>query len=192
MSENKGYSIYDNGQRKYLSLKERLRFYAVVTTLCERKKLFLLMLMYSGARISEVLNLESHQIHYDEKMVLIISLKKRTSKKNRPVPLPKDYLKTLKVYAKNLTSTRLWSFSRSTASRYIQNVMQQAQIQGIQACAKGLRHTFGVRAVLDSVPISTIKNWMGHESIKTTEIYLNVVGDEERQLYEKMWKKHNC
>jgi len=34
-----------------------------------------------------------------------------------------------------------------------------------------LRHTFGTRLAAHGVPIRTIQEWMGHEDIRTTQIY---------------------
>lgn len=34
-----------------------------------------------------------------------------------------------------------------------------------------LRHTFGTRLAANGVPIRTIQEWMGHEDIRTTQIY---------------------
>ena len=34
-----------------------------------------------------------------------------------------------------------------------------------------LRHTFGTRLAAGGVPIRTIQEWMGHEDIRTTQIY---------------------
>ena len=50
-----------------------------------------------------------------------------------------------------------------------------------------LRHTLGVTAVTSGVPL-TAKKWLGHADLKTTAIYVNAMGDEERGLAERMWK----
>ncbi|OLF71847.1 hypothetical protein AWH62_11980 [Maricaulis sp. W15] len=65
--------------------------------------------------------------------------------------------------------------------------MAAAEIVGPQATPKGLRHTFGTHAMLQGVPITLVKKWMGHARLQTTEIYLDVIGPEERDLARKMW-----
>ena len=188
MNTNQEYSLYDKSKRKYLSVQERKRFYAEAMKQEEPKRLFLLMLYYSGARISEVLMLECESIDGDEKVLHIASLKKRRKIKYRRLPLLSDYLHDLTKYCRSITTRRLWTFSRCTGYRYVAAIMKKARIEGIHACPKGLRHSFGVTAVLNGVPLNKIKKWMGHESITTTEIYLDIVGKEERALYSKMWK----
>ena len=81
---------------------------------------------------------------------------------------------------------RLWSFSLRTASRQIKRVMKIANIKGVRGCAKGLRHGFAVNAVT-KVPLTLVKKWLGHSSLKTTEIYLNIVGAEEREIASRIW-----
>lgn len=66
--------------------------------------------------------------------------------------------------------------------------MSDAEIFGAQATAKGLRHAFAVRAVSVSVPITSIKIWMGHADLHTTSIYLNVRDEEEKNQIRKTWE----
>jgi integrase len=65
--------------------------------------------------------------------------------------------------------------------------MRQAGISGPHACPKGLRHGFGIACVQKNIPLPTIAKWMGHSTINTTAIYLNAVGDEERQFAKRIW-----
>jgi len=37
--------------------------------------------------------------------------------------------------------------------------------------------------------LTKLKNWMGHSSIETTEIYLDLSGEEDRREMEKVWAK---
>lgn len=189
MKNKNALSLYNgNGQRKYLTSNERERFQSVACTRDKRIQYFLLMLFFSGARISEVLNLEHEQIEYDQNVVIIESLKKRRKGVFRAVPLPDVYLSDLSTYIKQRkVMGRLWPFTRRTASRYVTSVMEEARIVGVQASSKGLRHSFAVSAIEKNVPLNLIRNWMGHCSIETTAIYLNVSGKEERRFAERMW-----
>lgn len=176
------------GQRKYLTSSERLKFYAAAKEQELRKQLFFLMLFYSGARISEVLGLLASNIDASENYIIIESLKKRQKGVYRLVPIPKEFIGQLTAYMQSRgVRENIWPFSRRTASRYIKSLMDEVGIQGVQASAKGLRHGFAVCAIENNVPLNLIKKWMGHSSISTTEIYLNVVGQEERKFAERMW-----
>lgn len=189
MTNSNSISLYNGlGQRKYLIKPERKKFYSCAHNMEAQIQTFLLMLYYSGARISEVLQLEVDHIDFGQKLVIIESLKKRRRGVFRALPLPEIYLKTLNSYLQQKQAKkRVWEFTRRTASRYIKSVMDEAGINGIQASAKGLRHSFAVSAIENNIPLNLIRNWMGHSSIETTAIYLNVSGQEERSFAKRMW-----
>ncbi len=176
------------GRRKYLNEEERGRFLKSLDQLSEPKRLFCLMLFWSGARISEILNIQAFHLNIYEHSVTIATLKQRR-KRHRTVPLPSQFVQELNLYieSENIAHDPIWTFSRRTASRCVKTVMINANILGIQSSAKGLRHSFGVHAVLCGIPLTLIKKWMGHQSLKTTEIYLQVMTKEERIIAQKMW-----
>ncbi|MGD9804096.1 MAG: tyrosine-type recombinase/integrase [Hyphomicrobiaceae bacterium] len=63
---------------------------------------------------------------------------------------------------------------------------------GPHATPKGLRHGFGLHAILSGVPINLVQKWLGHASLSTTPIYLEAVGSEERELAARMWALTTC
>ncbi len=77
--------------------------------------------------------------------------------------------------------------SRVTAYRWVKQVMNNAHIDGAQACPKGLRHGYGIHAVRSGVQLNMLQKWMGHASIATTAIYATAVGREELELADRMW-----
>jgi len=182
--------ISSDGQRKYINQEERQRFIHVIKGIEDSQKLFCYMLLLTGVRISEALNLKASHIDFSNLTVNIESLKKRTKGKWRQIPLPEWYLEALKSYIINIklaSEDRVWSQSRRTATRQISKIMKDADIVGIQSCSRGLRHSYGITLVQVGVPVSLVKRWMGHESLETTIIYLNVIGKEEREFAEKFW-----
>jgi integrase len=52
--------------------------------------------------------------------------------------------------------------------------MASAGINGTPAMPKGLRHGFGVKAFQSNVPPHLVQRWLGHASLRTTEIYGDV------------------
>jgi len=58
---------------------------------------------------------------------------------------------------------------------------------GPHAAPKGLRHGFGIHAIRSGVPLNLVQRWLGHASIKTTAIYLQAMGVEEREIAARMW-----
>jgi len=80
--------------------------------------------------------------------------------------------------------------SRPTAYRLVKRVMNSAGIVGLQATGKSLRHGFGVAMVTatNPLPLHILSQLIGHSDTKTTEIYLQVVGEEKRQMVMDAWQ----
>ena len=74
-----------------------------------------------------------------------------------------------------------------TAYRLIKRVMEHAEIFGPQATGKGLRHGFGINMIQSRVPITVVRDLMGHSDTKTTEIYLQAIGEERRSMVMQAW-----
>ena len=55
------------------------------------------------------------------------------------------------------------------------------------ATPKGLRHSFGITAVLNGVPLNLLKKWLGHAQLSTTAIYADAIGEEEKGIAARMW-----
>ena len=87
----------------------------------------------------------------------------------------------------NIDQHRLWPWGRTWAWMQVKEVMAEANIVGPQACPRGLRHGFAVHAVQSGVPLNMVQRWLGHANIRTTAIYTNVVGPEERAIAQRMW-----
>jgi integrase len=67
--------------------------------------------------------------------------------------------------------------------------MDAANVSGVQACPKGLRHAFGV-ATLGIVPPNLRQKWLGHARSETTDIYSAVCGPEEAAFAKLFWAEH--
>ena len=76
--------------------------------------------------------------------------------------------------------------ARVTAWRYVKRAMKRAGISGGAAMPKGLRHAFGVVA-FQVVPPHMVQRWLGHASLRTTAIYGDVSGREERLFAKRIW-----
>lgn len=185
-------SLYSSaGQRKYLNETERTRFIAAALE-CPRPELrtFCLVLAYTGCRISEALEVIAARIERAESSIALRSLKKRKKQLViRQVPIPRDLIEQIEaVHDLSNPAKRLWPWSRSRAWQLVKIVMHQAGIApGLHASPKGLRHGFGVHAIRNGIPLNLVQRWMGHASMTTTAIYLQVVGSEERELAQRMW-----
>jgi integrase/recombinase XerD len=193
-----GMSLYGpTGARKYLNAVERRRFIRAANRAEPDTRLFCLVLDWSGGRISEVLALTAAALDIDSGVANIETLKRRKRGIVRQVPLPRDTLRELNCFFKlrlmqrdpQLAVERLWRWSRTTAWRRVKEVMIAAGIFGAPAMPKGLRHSFGVKAFQSNVPPHLVQRWMGHASLRSTSIYADVMGPDERAFAARMWVK---
>ncbi len=185
-----------DGKRKYLTAEELDRFIKTaneqerpeVRTLC-------LVLAHTGARISEVLALTVDSIDFEEQTIIFKTLKQRIDR-FRAVPVPPSTLDALELVhrirqtqktKRRKNGGKLWSWKRTQAWNHIKAVMKQADIEGAQATTKGLRHGFGIRATERTRNPRLVMKWLGHRSLDTTIIYMDVIGEEERAAAAKMW-----
>jgi integrase len=186
-----------SGNRKYLNAAERQRFLDAAQRARPKVRLFCLTLLWSGARISETLALTAASFDIESGGVSIQTLKRRRRGIVRQIPLPPILFDQLNRAFKlreaqrdpDLANTRLWRMSRTTAWRYVKRVMASAGVVGAPAMPKGLRHGFGVKAFQSNVPPHLIQRWLGHASLRTTAIYCDVIGPEERSFAARMWTR---
>lgn len=188
--------LYDqSGKRKYLTIDERQRFLKVAKASSPEVYTFCATLAYTGARISEVLALTPDKIDFAAQLIVIESLKKRRRGVYRVVPVPTDMLELLndthdiKTSQQDITLShqRIWPWCRTTAWKHVKACMAAAGIKGIGACPKALRHSFGVSALQEGVPLNMVKKWLGHSRLETTAIYADAMGKEEKVIAERFW-----
>lgn len=193
------------GERLYLTAQERALFLSALDEEDPVDRMFCQLLHFTGCRPTEARELTLKGVLINEQCIVFRSLKKRKTDSRgkiklpqfRTVPVPSILIEHLDLVfdvraqqkkGKDL-DTPLWSMSRPTAYRLVKRVMDRAGIQGKQATGKGLRHGFGVAMVTSSkpLPLHILSQLMGHSDTKTTEIYLQVVGEEKRQLVADAW-----
>ncbi len=192
------------GNRLYLNEKERQAFLQTANSAERKLKCFCHVLTYTGCRLSEALELIPRRVNITEECLTFRSLKKRKNKDGsdkiifRTVPIPPALAENLDmVYGireiqkrakEEDLDTRLWSWSRRHAWFLVKGVMEKAEIpDGAHKTAKGLRHGYGVAAIRAGIQLNMLQKWMGHADMKTTAIYANALGEEERQIAARMW-----
>lgn len=186
-----------DGNRKYLTQEEQGRFLEAASDLDRAEvRTFCMTLAYTGCRISEALELTIERVDLSAKAINFYSLKKRGKIVYRAVPVPDHYIDALKL-VHNIQKMQklkgggknalLWSFGRVMGWKHIKAVMLTAEIHGQHATPKGLRHGFGVRMAQKTRNPRLVQKLLGHESLETTAIYMDLVGEEERAEVLAAW-----
>jgi integrase/recombinase XerD len=183
--------VFDRqGSRKYLNASERRAYlHAVKSEPDIARKAFCLTLFYTGCRISEALNLKTERIDLAGKAIVFETLKRRRCGCFRAVPIPGSLVELLDRLLKTMDPlARVWNFSRATGYRLVKEHMAHASVAGGMASPKGLRHGVAVACVAQKIPLPTVQKWLGHARLETTAIYLDVSGEEERDLAKRFWQ----
>jgi integrase/recombinase XerD len=183
-----------SGARKYVNLSERTGLLAQLASLPREERLFVRVLIWSGARISEVLAVTPECFQLEVRVMAVRTLKRRRHAV-RELPLPPKLIADLdrcfdlrhRQRDPKRAVERLWRFHRVTGWRLIKAAMLSAGIHGVRASPRGLRHAFGVGAVAAGVPLDTVQRLLGHSSIRTTTIYTEASGPDERALVARFW-----
>lgn len=199
-----------DGEPLYLNAEERQRFLDNVRKDTDRNAvIFCTLLHYTGARPTELRELTVDRVNADTAEIHLRTIKKRKKdgKGNikqaqyRTIPIPEKIMDSV-VIAFNIRSKQkkgskalLWPskdnlkkpVNAATVYRWVKRNMEASDVTGKKATSKGLRHGFAVHLVTKGVPLVTVKDLMGHTSIQTTEIYLQVMGGEKRKMILDTW-----
>ena len=185
-----------DGKRKYLTQGEQGRFLEAASELDSATvRTFCMTLAYTGCRISEALELTPEHIDLSARAVMFRTLKQRGKAVYRSVPVPDNYINAMKLVHAIQKKKRqvkakkalLFPMSRVMGWKHVKAVMAAAGIEGDHATPKGLRHGFGVRMAQKTRNPRLIQKLLGHRYLETTAIYMDLVGEEEREEVIAAW-----
>lgn len=166
---------------KVLSLKEVTLLLKNTENLKHRS---ILMLAYgAGLRLGEILGLKLTDINSQR---MIIRVNRGKGKKDRELPLPEKLLKLLRDYVTLYKPKELLFEGQEKgnpySSRSAQQVIKQAAMRaGIKrpVTMHMLRHSYATHLLESGTDIRYIQEALGHESIRTTEVYTHVAKDRK-------------
>lgn len=157
-----------------------------------RNKAMLELMYSSGLRVSELVNLKSHDIDFDNAAVRVFG----KGSKERVLPISDYALEAIKLY---IVNARIW-LSKGKTSEYLflnnhgDNMTRQAFFKILKklACEKGikasfsphtLRHSFATHLLERGADLRSIQELLGHSSISTTQIYTYLSSDKIDKNY---------
>ena len=153
-----------------------------------RAKLLMLTQWRAGLRVSEALALDVSDLSLDSDLPTI-RVRSGKGRKARVVPVHPELAAAFRMALsyRNVSEGRLIEAHRSTAWRWVQAAVERAE--GLGAIAPGrrvgthtLRHSYARHLLMHGVPINFLSRWLGHSSIQTTLIYLELVPDPTGSL----------
>ena len=154
-----------------------------------RARLLMMIEWRAGLRVSEALALEVRDLSLDVDLPTI-RVRQGKGRKARIVPVHPELhsaLSSALQFGNVGTEDRIVKAVRSTAHNWVQQAAARAQRDGAIAPGRNisnhtLRHSYARHLLTNGVPINYLSRWMGHSSIQTTLIYLELVPDPTGSL----------
>ncbi len=135
-------------------------------------------LLYScGLRLNELINMKINHIDSDRMRVLVENAK---GGKDRYVMLSEKLLTDLRTYWERYKPTNFLFNGQNNiqySSKSVQNIVKNAAIKvkiKQKVTPHTLRHSFATHLLESGTDIRHIQELLGHNSIKTTEIYTHI------------------
>ena len=179
----------------YLTLEETERLLNSINTNKNkgRRDLVLLSLLYDTAmRVEEITNIKVMDLNLGMEPTITILGKGR---KYRQIPIMMETTKILKQYIEeNRLKNTSFLFSNPKSDRLTTRTVELIvrKYVALSNCIKNItphsiRRSRAIHMLEAGVSIVYIKDFLGHESIKTTEIYLQVSNEVKRQAITKAY-----
>lgn len=171
---------------------EKLLFYIQLEEVTSRDRLIILMLLYTGVRVSELVNVKLKDID-----VLAMNLTVAWGKggKRREVPLKNEVIEAIKEFLEGerkdnkfadseylILTNRSAKMDRDAVNR----LLNRMEIKlSIRMHPHKFRHTFCTRLLKRGVELTTVAKLAGHASIQTTaSFYINTSQKDKREAVE--------
>jgi integrase/recombinase XerD len=150
----------------------------------ERDKAMLEVLFSCGLRVSELIELQKSDVHFNDKYVRVVG----KGQKERLVPIGRKALEQIKRYERayrdHLTilptnsdvlflNQRGNPISRNYIFMRIKEITQKSGIKK-NVSPHTLRHSFATVMIQAGADLRAVQQMLGHESITTTEIYTHL------------------
>lgn len=137
----------------------------------------------AGLRRAEILNLKFSNVDFERNRIHIVGDDTWHPKnyERRIVPIKE----TLKAHLRKVRNGSEYvlgekRFTLGTLTNYFRRIVKEAGLLGSLHTG---RHTYGSQAAMRGVPLAVLRDRMGHDSVKTTEIYSHLCPDKTQDLY---------
>lgn len=145
-----------------------------------RNRTILALLFATGLRVNEMINLNWKDVYYDNVQgVWMIHVRMGKGRKPRKVPVPPKVIKMLfewrKIQPKTDPNAIFTTYHGRISHAYFRNIIKiAAERAGIPWFHAHLaRHWRAIKFLEEGVNLEAIRRYLGHSSLKTTQIYLS-------------------
>lgn len=156
-----------------------------------RDRSILICLAFTGMRLSEIVGLDLDDVSFERKTIKVLGKgsKERLTPMNQVVcDAISDYLNVRPI--SDDKAVFLNRFNNRFNGRSIENIVKKyvlmSGIAGNKISPHKLRHTFATLLHMKDVDIIEIQNLLGHESIKSTQIYTHTNPKRLKSAVDKL------
>lgn len=150
-----------------------------------RDKLIIEILYSTGIRVSELVNINVKDIDFYNNQILILG----KGNKERYVIFGNTLKDMLKEYIsiKNDSEYLITNkYNKKMSTRSIEEIVKKiVKIDGIKnkVTPHTIRHTFATHMLNEGADLRVVQELLGHENLKTTEVYTHVSNERLRSVY---------
>ena len=145
--------------------------------------LLMLMQWRAGLRVSEALAVEVADLKLDSERPAL-TVRQAKGGRTRIVPVHDELYSALSnaIAYGQVRRGRLIQVTRSTAWRWVKDAVERAVALGEMSAGRKvgthtLRHSAARHWLSSGIPINVVSRWLGHASLQTTLVYLEILPD---------------
>jgi integrase/recombinase XerD len=156
-----------------------------------RNRLMILVALYTGVRVSELVGLRAEHLDLDGGQALIYQGK---GSKDRYVPVDNVLVTELRAWLNGRRAGYVFPSPAGTmlTTRAVQKMTRRLAIRAKlikKLTPHKLRHSFASRLIQRGVDIATVRDILGHASIQTTQVYLHADASRFKSAVGGLWSK---
>lgn len=146
-----------------------------------------LFLWNTGCRVSEALGVRVQDIDLIGKALRVNTLKRKGH--TRVLPLQNGFIGEIALWI-NVNGLKrndlLFDISRKTAYNYVKEACEYSGITDERAHPHTWRHSYAVNCITQGVPVTVLKEFLGHRDICKTLIYTQILAQDTRVFIENV------
>jgi site-specific recombinase XerD len=158
----------------------------------EKSRLIVSLLYSAGLRVSELVNLKTQEINFNEKTGWV---RKGKGSKDRLFSISETLSVDLESYLKNRQNVYVFSKDKPLTTRNIQKIIKgMKEKSGIKKkiTPHTLRHSFATHLLEQGTDIRVIQALLGHSSLNTTQVYTHISADQIKKVKNPLDNLNNA
>jgi len=176
--ENQGFNKKHKSLPKYITQEEVIYILDKAKKDRYRNYILLLVLSRTGMRVSEIVSVQKRDLINNT-----IIVRNAKGKKDRVIPLERELDNILGLYTDRLNpKDKLFDIT----DRQVRNIVYKYAPDGLDVHPHTLRHSFAVHCLKSGMNLRSLQKILGHSNLNTTQVYLDVVGDDIKDDFKKV------